>query len=239
MRTAQVLYRIVAAAALAEFTFAANDIVPYNDSEVGQYENDEPERGLQTDTDGAICNFVEESFFQNKADCTCGLSLPKLGVEFECTTDPICSPIGSLCGVVAFSVAVGLRGVDAEVCIQDIALSFFLNIDIPGPFCINYTTQTFKSAMRRTCNKGIIDCFQTGKAAQAKQAVSLVDECTVTLGGEECNSCVTCNKKGSVQFDCTNIVEGFKSEKCVPFEVWTGPGSIVDPTKLPELTFAE
>jgi hypothetical protein len=208
-----------------------------NDSSTELVPFDSVERDLQSDTDGPICNFIESAIFRNNADCSCNLQLLQASADFSCVSEPICSPIGSICGSIKLGLLLSLQSVAAEMCIQDIKVGL-INLDIPGPFCIEYTTQLFRSAMKKTCPNGYADCFLSGKAETSKQAIALVDECTATIGGEECSSCTPCNKKGAVKFDCSNIVENFKVDRCAKFPVWLGPGSSVDPTKLPDIVLS-
>jgi hypothetical protein len=150
-----------------------------------------------------VCAPIEATFV-GLVDCTCDIPiswpLTTSYANVTCTT-PICDPAYS---AVCIDITIG-----AAVTVAPVVLSAFLcvgNIQIfdftlpADPFCIDYKT------------------VSAGKT-------SIVKGCTATVKGKKCRRCKTFGKLGGVKFDCTNVVQGFKSLKVIELRPYLGSES--------------
>lgn len=226
-------FPVVIFAAIAALTNASsNELVVYGSNALDEVDD---ARSLKdADGDGFVCNLIE-SVYLNQFDCVCKLDIAGLGYSTTCSKKDICSPLKIICGGLETSVKLSTKGVTAKVCIKGLEIGF-LNLPIASDLCIDFDTASLKSGIKSECGKNITDCYTTSKGAMASKAKSAVTGCSVSYDGKKCASCKTCGKKGSVSFDCSNVVEGLKLAQCAKFRAFLGWNKVN--ATLPEFKFA-
>jgi hypothetical protein len=151
-----------------------------------------------------VCPYIE-SAFRGQATCECDIPInwPLAGSYTDVTcTAPICgSEFGIACLDLVFGakVQVGPISVEASVCVDNIRV-FDFTFPEPADLCIDYPLIP-------------------------RQKSSIIKGCNAKVNGKKCIGCKLCDRFGGVNFDCTNIVAGFKSTRCAQFRPYLGQGS--------------
>jgi hypothetical protein len=196
----------------------------------------ENERSLQED-DSLICSSLEGILVTDQFNCTCDVE-PLQSIDLVCTTAPLCGPQGVVCAEFGIEVGFDIRdggNLTSALCLNELSINIGDGYSF-GAFCIEYQINIVDDIIGRLCPDGLENCFGGGTPpALTAQAMSRVEGCSVSIDGQECNSCAPCDSKGGVSFDCTNVSGGFKVRRCAKFRPSRGFGSSKVVARIPKI----
>jgi hypothetical protein len=195
-----------------------------------------------SDTGGKICSAIaERNFGPNKnIQCECTFVPLRGEVGLRCIRDePLCTPGNKLCGYPSwegeFSLIRGAALV-SKFCYECITCPGLDDPSLGGfllPCAVGSNDICFEfvlSKLHHICKKegkGLFHCLKEllhkkdDDSYDGKdQGHRKVDKTKVSLGGKKCNSSNSCDGIfGGCNFDCSNIVPGFKFDTCPLFDI--------------------